>query len=83
MLGLEAASVFAIFTSQIWNMTFSFYASLVTLPRELKEATAIGGGRFAGAFGTPGDASPRWLSRLRCDVGGDRRYHPAGHGHGL
>src|SRR5207302_8386244 len=34
-------------TSQIWNMTFSFYASLVTLPRELKKATAIGWGRFA------------------------------------
>jgi len=34
VLGLEAASVFAIFISQIWNMTFSFYASLVTLPRE-------------------------------------------------
>ena len=40
VLGLEAASVFAIFTSQVWNMTFSFYASLVTLPRELKEAAA-------------------------------------------
>jgi len=40
VLGLEAASVFAIFTSQVWNMTFSFYASLVTVPRELKEAAA-------------------------------------------
>ena len=50
MLGLEAASFFAIFTSQVWDMTFSFYASLVTLPRELKEATAIGRGRFAELF---------------------------------
>ena len=40
LLGLEAASVFAIFTSQVWNMTFSFYASLITVPRELKEAAA-------------------------------------------
>jgi NitT/TauT family transport system permease protein len=36
-LGPECASVFAIFTSQAWNMTFGFYHSLVTLPRELDE----------------------------------------------
>jgi NitT/TauT family transport system permease protein len=36
-LGLEAASIFAIFTAQAWNMTFSFYASLKNLPRELDE----------------------------------------------
>jgi NitT/TauT family transport system permease protein len=36
-LGLELASVFAIFTSQVWNMTFSFYHSLITLPREFDE----------------------------------------------
>ncbi len=38
LLGLEAASIFAIFTSQVWNMTFSFYQSLRTIPRELDEA---------------------------------------------
>ncbi|WP_418952604.1 ABC transporter permease [Streptomyces pyridomyceticus] len=37
MLGLECAAVFAIFTSQAWNMTFAFYHSLVSLPRELDE----------------------------------------------
>ncbi|MBN9374011.1 MAG: ABC transporter permease subunit [Cellulomonas sp.] len=37
LLGLELASVFAIFTSQAWNMTFSFYNSLISLPRELDE----------------------------------------------
>jgi NitT/TauT family transport system permease protein len=37
LLGLECAAVFAIFTSQAWNMTFSFYHSLITLPRELDE----------------------------------------------
>jgi NitT/TauT family transport system permease protein len=36
-LGLECASIFAIFTAQAWNMTFSFYASLKSLPRELDE----------------------------------------------
>jgi len=37
LLGLEMAAVFAIFTSQAWNMTFSFYHSVATLPRELDE----------------------------------------------
>lgn len=36
--GLEAASIFAIFTSQVWNIAFSFYHSLVTVPKELQEA---------------------------------------------
>ena len=37
-LGLECASIFAIFTSQAWNMTFAFYQSLSSQPRELDEA---------------------------------------------
>ncbi len=37
VLGAELVAVFAIFTSQVWNMTFSLYNSLVTLPRELDE----------------------------------------------
>jgi len=41
LLGLEAASIFAIFTSQVWNMTFSFYHSLITTPRELAEAASV------------------------------------------
>ncbi|PLS68273.1 MAG: sulfonate ABC transporter permease [Cyanobacteria bacterium M5B4] len=41
LLGLEAASVFAIFTSQVWNMTFSFYQSLRTIPKELDEAATL------------------------------------------
>ena len=41
LMGLEAASIFAIFTSQVWNMTFSFYQSLRTLPKELVEATTL------------------------------------------
>ncbi|UMO99947.1 ABC transporter permease subunit [Amycolatopsis sp. EV170708-02-1] len=38
-LGLECASIFAIFTSQAWNMTFAFYHSLVSQPRDLDEAS--------------------------------------------
>jgi NitT/TauT family transport system permease protein len=41
LLGLEAASIFAIFTSQVWNMTFSFYQSLRTVPQELMEAARL------------------------------------------
>ena len=37
--GAEAAAIFAIFTSQAWNMAFSFYQSLRTVPRDLEEAT--------------------------------------------
>jgi NitT/TauT family transport system permease protein len=37
LLGVECAAVFAIFTSQAWNMTFSLYQSLKTLPRDLEE----------------------------------------------
>ncbi len=38
VLGAEFAAVFVIFTSQAWNMAFSFYQSLRTLPDELCEA---------------------------------------------
>jgi NitT/TauT family transport system permease protein len=41
LLGLEAASIFAIFTSQVWNMTFSFYQSLKMVPSELDEAARL------------------------------------------
>src|SRR5262245_26584289 len=39
VLGAEFAAVFAIFTSQAWNMAFSFYQSLRTIPVELIEAS--------------------------------------------
>src|SRR6201996_5650000 len=38
VLGAEFAAIFAIFTSQAWNMAFSFYQSLRTIPEELLEA---------------------------------------------
>ena len=40
LMGVECASIFAIFTSQVWNMTFGFYHSLVTIPTDLQEAAS-------------------------------------------
>ena len=40
-LGLEFASIFAIFTSMSWNMAFAFYHSLISQPRDLDEAARI------------------------------------------
>jgi NitT/TauT family transport system permease protein len=39
LLGAELAAIFAIFTSQAWNMAFSFYQGLRTLPKDLDEAS--------------------------------------------
>src|SRR5215510_3628603 len=39
VLGAELACVFAIFTSQAWNMTFSMYQSMRNVPKDLEEAT--------------------------------------------
>jgi NitT/TauT family transport system permease protein len=39
VLGAEFAAIFAIFTSQAWNMAFSFYQSLRTVPTELVEVS--------------------------------------------
>ena len=41
VLGAELAAIFAIFTSQAWNMAFSFYQSLRTVPSELVEAAQV------------------------------------------
>lgn len=40
-LGIECAAIFAIFTSQAWNMTFSLYYSLQSLPRDMQEAATV------------------------------------------
>ena len=40
LLGAECAAIFAIFTSQAWNMAFSFYQSLRTVPRDLTRSAA-------------------------------------------
>ena len=58
--GAELACIFAIFTSQAWNMAFSFYQSLRTVPEELIEAGRMFGlsgwarfWRIEAPFGTP------------------------------
>jgi NitT/TauT family transport system permease protein len=40
-IGLELGSILLIFTGQVWNMTFSFYSSLKSLPTEMHEVAAI------------------------------------------
>jgi NitT/TauT family transport system permease protein len=41
LLGVECAAIFAIFCAQAWNMTFSFYQSLRTVPHDLREAAEM------------------------------------------
>src|SRR5581483_10566373 len=41
LFGVECAAIFAIFTSQAWNMAFSLYQSLRTVPTELQEAARV------------------------------------------
>jgi NitT/TauT family transport system permease protein len=41
LLGYECAAIFAIFTSQAWNMTFSLYQSFISVPQELREAARM------------------------------------------
>ncbi|HMN74660.1 MAG TPA: ABC transporter permease subunit [Burkholderiaceae bacterium] len=41
LFGVECAAIFAIFTSQAWNMAFSLYQSMRTVPAELQEAAAV------------------------------------------
>ncbi|MGC2401650.1 MAG: ABC transporter permease subunit [Acidobacteriaceae bacterium] len=40
-LGVELGAILLIFTGQVWNMAFSFYSSLKSLPRELREACRV------------------------------------------
>jgi NitT/TauT family transport system permease protein len=42
-LGVEMGAILLIFTGQVWNMTFSFYASLKSIPTEMREAAKIYG----------------------------------------
>ena len=43
LLGVECASIFAIFTGQVWNMAFGFYHSMVTIPTDMQEAASTYG----------------------------------------
>jgi len=42
-LGVEAGAILLIFTGQVWNMAFSFYASLKSIPKEMREAAKVYG----------------------------------------
>jgi len=42
-LGIELGSIVLIFTGQVWNMAFSFYSSLKSITRELREVTQVYG----------------------------------------
>jgi NitT/TauT family transport system permease protein len=60
VLGAEFASIFAVFTAQAWNMAFSFYQSLRTVPADLEEAAKAFGltawqkfWRLEAPFGAP------------------------------
>ena len=57
-VGLELAAVLMIATGQAWNMTFSFYYSLTSLPKDLEEASRV--------------FRLGWWQRLRAWLGGAR-----------
>src|ERR1700758_3128059 len=40
-LGIELGSILLIFTGQVWNMAFSFYSSLKSIPNEMREAARL------------------------------------------
>lgn len=40
-MGIEMGAILLIFTGEVWNMAFSFYSSLKSIPRELREACTI------------------------------------------
>jgi NitT/TauT family transport system permease protein len=86
-LGVEMGAVLLIFTGQVWNMAFSFYASLKSIPREMREAASIyrfnGWQRFVQIelpFGTIGlvwnsmmSVAGAWFFLMACEQFGDSR----------
>src|ERR1700736_2449614 len=42
-IGVEMGAILLIFTGQVWNMAFSFYSSINSIPRELREVSQISG----------------------------------------
>ncbi|MGA7859918.1 MAG: ABC transporter permease subunit, partial [Terracidiphilus sp.] len=40
-MGIELGVILLIFTGQVWNLAFSFYSSLKSIPREMLEASRI------------------------------------------
>ena len=95
VLGAEFASVFVVFTSQAWNMAFSFYQSLKTIPRDLDEAANSFGltpwqkfWRLEAPFGAPAliwnmmmSMAGGWffVTASEAFTVGGDQRHPAGH----
>ena len=91
LLGDECAAIFAIFTSQAWNMTFSLYQSLRTVPIDLRRGgadvsplglAALLAARSAARAPGPGlEHDDVGLGRLvlRRRLGGDHRLRPDDH----
>ena len=78
-LGVEFGAILLIFTGQVWNMAFSFYASLKSIPRELREAARIYGFGQVAAVRRIGAAL--WRDRPGLElhgVGGRRLVFPDG-----
>jgi len=60
--GVELGSILLIFTGQVWNIAFSFYSSLKTIPRELRKSpsstvSAAGNASPSSIFPFPPSAS--------------------------
>ena len=95
VFGAELACVFTIFTGQAWNMAFSFYQSLRTVPRELEEAGRMFGlnawarfWRIEAPFATPPliwnmmmSMSGGWffVTAVRSHQRGQDQHRPARH----
>jgi hypothetical protein len=78
-LGVEFGAILLIFTGQVWNMAFSFYASLKSIPRELREAARIYGFGKWQRFVPAGAALRRDRPGLELHgVGGGRLVLPDG-----
>ena len=89
VLGAEFAAIFAIFTSQAWNMAFSFYQSLRTVPRDLDEAAQsmrltawMKFWRLEVPFATPGLVWNMMMSMSRMVFCGRFRSHQRRQHHG-
>ena len=78
-MGIEMGAILLIFTGEVWNMAFSFYTSLKSIPRELMEATAINR-FFAVAEAVPAGAAVcgDWAGVELDGVGGQRMVFPDG-----
>ena len=77
--GVELGAIVLLFTGAVWNMAFSFYSSLKSIPRELREAARHQPLLVAAAAGAAGAALRRHRAGVELDdVGGGRVVHADG-----